>query len=78
MTRPPVLTAAQGYAQARARGLLGRWLVARTPVAGRYPCRCVLGRRCGARCGCAGRSDVDGLPARCCAVRPTETEVEAA
>lgn len=51
---------------------LGIWMIARTPVARRYPCACVLGRECknyghpGYFCRCWGRPDHDVMPAFCC------------
>jgi hypothetical protein len=51
---------------------LGVWLVARTPISQKYPCRCAEhgGRSCGTQwCPCWGRQDIDGLPPECCAPR---------
>lgn len=53
---------------------LTMWLIARTPRWRSYPCKCVLGRPCGYRCDCAGRTDVDVMPAHCCARRTSETK----
>lgn len=54
------------YDIAEAKGLLGVWIIARTPTDRKYPCRCSLGRRCTSRCWCNGRVDIDGLPGHCC------------
>lgn len=64
--------AAAAHSAARAAGLLDRWLIAGTHRESTYPCRCVLGRRCSpVTCWCAGRVDLDALPARCCARKNT-------
>jgi hypothetical protein len=47
------------------------WLVAGTPLNKPHPCRCVVRKRCRTRgqdaCSCAGRLDLDAVPATCCA-----------
>lgn len=48
---------------------LGTWLIAKTLIDRPYPCRCTLGRRCDITrrlCRCAGRTDLDDVPAHCC------------
>jgi hypothetical protein len=43
------------------------WIVARTPMADRYPCRC--GDPCGRHCPCKGRPDGAQMGVGCCAYR---------
>ena len=56
--------------------LRGRWLVAGTALEAPYPCRCAFitsGGTCHpVYCPCAGRVDLDHVPAGCCGhrVRP--------
>lgn len=57
---------------------VGVWLVAGSALADVYPCRCNGSRECGKRCPCRGRTDVDRLPALCCARRAAETKERAA
>jgi hypothetical protein len=60
---------------------IGVWLIAGTPADRPYPCRCVLGRRCGTAkrlCRCAGRTDLVNVPAHCCAHYNTPEVVAAA
>lgn len=46
----------------------GIWFATGTAVGDPYPCRCTDHRACRfRRCPCAGRTDLDDLPARCCA-----------
>ena len=52
----------------------GRWLIAGSALADCYPCMCRGTRECGRRCSCRGRTDVDRLPALCCARREHETK----
>lgn len=60
--------------------LVETWLIAGTPWWKTYPCACILGRPCNTRnhakplCACWGRTDLDRLPARCCARRAAETK----
>lgn len=55
-----------------------RWLVAGTDVGDRYPCLCRK-RGCDpVYCPCAGRPDVDDMPAMCCSHRYTVEQVAAA
>ena len=53
---------------------VGVWMVAGSAVADTYPCRCHGDRACGLRCPCRGRTDVDKVPALCCARREHETK----
>lgn len=65
------------YDLAKSNSLLGFWLIAKTPVNRRYPCRCRRKKECDPRwCPCAGRVDLDGLPTHCCA--PVNTPAVAA
>jgi hypothetical protein len=62
-----VSTARESYELAKAAGLLGRWIIAGTPVSSRYPCRCRVGRECSPLwCQCSGRVDLVDAPERCC------------
>ena len=81
MSRGTVSARHPAHAEILARSkdaLPGVWLVARIGVDKSYPCRCRLGTRCvGAAentdpyywCRCYGRTDVDRVPAHCCARR---------
>ena len=56
--------------RAKSHGLLGIWLIRRTPLDRPDACWCVLGARCSLAkklCRCAGRVDLEHVPAHCCA-----------
>jgi hypothetical protein len=59
-------------ALAEANGKLGRWMVVDTPIGEPYPCQC--GGRCGPKCPCRGRLDLDGVPTTCCGLRGRAAE----
>jgi hypothetical protein len=44
------------------------WLIAKSPTSEPYPCMCAAGCWSGKslRCRCRGRTDVAGIPSRCC------------
>ncbi len=52
----------------------GRWLIAGTSTARRYPCVCVLGQACRGTYRWRGRPDAADMPTRCCARRAHDTE----
>ncbi|NUT31489.1 MAG: hypothetical protein HOV79_00290 [Hamadaea sp.] len=61
-------------APARPRPPRDVWFACGAPADRRYPCRCWLGKPCRtatdgkrAPCPCWGRTDVDAMPAHCCA-----------
>lgn len=62
--------------------LRGLWLVAKTPLQAPYPCRCApltTGGTCHpVYCPCAGRIDLDHVPAGCCGHRVRPHHVAAA
>lgn len=67
------------YDLAAQNGLLGIWIVARTPADRKYPCRCELGRKCSPQwCWCSGRVDLHQVPAHCCAHTNTPAVAAAA
>lgn len=61
----------------------GRWLIARTLIGARYPCRCRMDGQCrgphntahkASWCPCWGRPDAARMHGRCCAKRAHDTE----
>lgn len=65
----PLLASEQRAAEAAiAKAPKGLWLRANTPLRDPYPCLCSKARACNPRfCACAGRLDLDRVPAACCA-----------